>query len=514
MSLYLAVKKKTYIDSLATLFTTAALMEVQGIVTAYACMGTPANKQTLAELGLFNEEVEKVDEGDFVIAAIADSQETFEAAIAAMESEKNSGNQDAVSYATVEAAVEANPRANICTISVPGEYALAEVKKALNLGLHCVVFSNNVPLEEEREMKELAKEKGLLCMGPDCGVANINGGAFLLASVNNRGPFGVCGASGCGIQHVSAIFHEAGTGISQGIGTGGNDLKEPVGGISMLMGIDALENDPDTKFIVLVSRKPADEILKKILDRISRCGKKVVAFFMGAAREEVEASGAIWAENLDDCAQKALALIGKEYPLADDEEITAIAKEAIQGMSAEQKYVRGAFNGGTYCDEAMRAMQEKIGGINSNCPLSPELQLEDSNKSVGNAVVDYGEEEFTLGKPHPTIDGTVRKPAILKEANDPETAVLLMDFILSAPGHIDPVGQVIDDIRKAMEIAGRRGGKLAVVASVLGTDADFQDVNVQREKLREAGVYVCQTNYRAGLLAGEIIKLKNERDAI
>ena len=35
-----------------------------------------------------------------------------------------------------------------------GEYALSEVKKALNMGLHCCVFSNNVPLREEREMKQ------------------------------------------------------------------------------------------------------------------------------------------------------------------------------------------------------------------------------------------------------------------------------------------------------------------------------------------------------------------------
>ncbi len=73
---------------------------------------------------------------------------------------------------------------------------LSGVVKALDAGLHCVVFSNNVPLEDERKMKELAVAKGLLCMGPDCGVANINGAALVLASINNRGPFGICGASG------------------------------------------------------------------------------------------------------------------------------------------------------------------------------------------------------------------------------------------------------------------------------------------------------------------------------
>jgi hypothetical protein len=344
-------------------------------------------------------------------------------------------------------------------------------------------------------------------------VANINGAALVLASINNRGPFGICGASGGGIQHVAAIMHEAGSGVSQCIGTGGNDLKETVGGITMLMGIDALENDPGTKYLVLISRKPGDAILKKILSRVSECSKPVIAFFMGTGRSEVEASGAIWAENLDDCAQKALRLIGKEYPLASEDEINEIAKRAVAGMNAEQKYVRGAFNCGTYCDEVMRAMGVKIGGINSNCPLSPELRLADSFKSVGNTIIDYGEEEFTLGRPHPVIDPNVRKPAIMREAGDPETAVILLDFILTPPGHMDPVGFILDDIKKAQDLARSRSGKIAFVASVLGTDADLQNVNLQRKKLRDAGVYVCETNYRAGLLAGEIIRLRNERDA-
>jgi hypothetical protein len=161
----------------------------------------------------------------------------------------------------------------------------------------------------------------------------------------------------------------------------------------------------------------------------------------------------------------------------------------------------------------MQAMSVKIGGINSNCPLSPELRLADSFKSIGNTVIDYGEEEFTLGRPHPVIDPNVRKPAIMREANDPETALILLDFILTPPGHMDPVGFILDDIKKAQDLAQFRGGKIVFVASVLGTDADLQNVKVQRKKLCEAGVYVCKTNYRAGLLAGEIIRLKNERDA-
>jgi succinyl-CoA synthetase alpha subunit len=514
MDIFFLVKKNTYIDSLAALFTNSLMMECEGIKTVFAGMATDANKKTMTEMGLMNDGIAAVGENDLIIVALASSEEAFlEAAAKVEKADSSEGTEEQVSYPSTESALKQNPRANLCSISVPGEYVLSETKKALNLGLHCVVFSNNVPLEDEREMKELAREKGLLCMGPDCGVANINGAALVLASINNRGPFGICGASGGGIQHVAAVMHEAGSGVSQCIGTGGNDLKEPVGGITMLMGIDALENDPDTKYLVLISRKPADGILKKILTRVSECSKPVIAFFMGTGRGEVEASGAIWAENLDDCAQKALGLIGKEYPLPSLEEIREIAKKAIAGMNAEQKYVRGAFNCGTYCDEVMQVMSKKIGGINSNCPLSPKLKLADSFKSIGNAVIDYGEEEFTLGRPHPVIDPNVRKPAVMREAGDPETAVILLDFILTPPGHMDPAGFILDDIKKAQDLALSRGGRIAFVASVLGTDADFQNVKAQREKLSNAGVYVCKTNYRAGLLAVEIIGLKNERDA-
>ncbi len=374
--------------------------------------------------------------------------------------------------------------------------------------MHCCVFSNNVPLEDEREMKELAREKGLLCMGPDCGVANINGAALVLSSINARGPFGIVGASGTGIQHVAAILHEAGSGVSQTIGTGGNDLKEPVGGITMLMGIDALEADPETKYIILISRKPADSVLNKLLERIKQMRKPRVVFFMGCDKKTIEDAGAVWAGNLDDCALRALELIGNDYSLGSLEDIKQIAKKAAEGMAPEQKYVRGAYTGGTYLDEGMRTMWDATGGIWSNAPLKPEWKLAEGADSKENTAIDYGEEEFTLGRPHPAIDASIRRPAILKEAADPTVAVIVLDFILTPPGHMDPCGYVVPDIIKAQEMAEKRGGKIAFVASVLGTTADWQDIRKQEAELEAAGVYVCRTNYRAALLASEIIKLR------
>ena len=340
MDVYTCIKKNTYVDSLAALFMTSVMQDCEGIETAYVGMAVPSTWEMLDDLHLMGTAIPEVETDSLVIAARAVSQQAFDAAIYQAEREKKADDR-AKNYPTIGAAKVSHPRANICSIEVPGEYALQEVRQALELGMHCIVFSANVPLEQEREMKELAREKGLLCMGPDCGVANIDGVAFVLASINNRGPFGICGASGCGVQHVAAFLHACGTGVSQAIGTGGNDLKEQVGGITMLMGIDALEADPETRYIVLISRKPADGVLNKVLDRVSQCTKPVVALFMGADQKTVEASGAIWARDLDDCAQKALALIGKSIDFDSGEEIAAMAAQAVRGMRPEQRYVRG-----------------------------------------------------------------------------------------------------------------------------------------------------------------------------
>ena len=513
MSVFVEIEKGKYIDSLETLYASSVLMDQEGITAGFVGVGTAPFKDTVISSGLNSPDLDSATGNDLVIIADCSNKAAFDTAVAAVLAsfEVEASVQAEESFVSTKAAVQKHPEINLCSVSVPGEYAYGEVKKALNAGLHCVVFSNNVPLEQEREMKLLAREKGLLCMGPDCGVANINGAALVLSSINNRGPFGIVGASGTGIQHVAAILHEAGTGVSQTIGTGGNDCKDAVGGIMMLMGIDAMEADPETRYLALISRKPGDTVLPKLLERIKTCKKPVVALFMGCDRAQVEASGAIYASSLDDCAIQCLKLIGTHYPLATEDELVTLAAEEVKKYAPEQKYLRGLYTGGTYMDEAANAMIPRIGTIWSNCPIQPEWKLEDSYVSRENACVDYGEEEFTLGRPHPAIDPSIRKPAILREAMDPEVAVILLDFILTPPGHMDPTGFVIDDIKMAQQMAESEGRHITFIASVLGTTADFQDKNKQERQLRDAGVIVCQTNYRAAVLASEIIRQIKEQ---
>lgn len=503
------IEKNKYVDSLETLFTTGVLNDQKGIDIGFVNMASKVFKETLKTEGMLTPEIENLSDSDFVIVASCDSQTSFDNAISVINKDIHGENKESKkTYSTISDGFSAHKEANLCSIAVPGEYALEEVEKALDLGLHCVVFSNNVPLEDERKMKEKAREKGLLCMGPDCGVANINGSALVLASINNRGPFGICGATGTGIQHVAAILHQCGTGVSQTIGTGGNDLKEKVGGIMMQMGIEALEADSDTKYIILISRKPADSVLEPIFKKIEKCTKPVVVFFMGCSRESVEKIGGIYASNLDDCAEKALNLIGKTFKKETKEDIRRIAEKATEGMPPSQKYLRGLYTGGTYMDEAMRAMSQEVGDIYSNAPLEERLRLSDSTVTKENSCIDYGEEEFTQGRPHPAIDPSIRKPFILKEAEDKEVAVMILDFILTPPGHMDPCGYVLEDVKRAMRKAEEDGRKLVVIAVVLGTDADIQNKSEQVRKMEEAGVIVAKTNYSAALIASEIVKIQ------
>ena len=111
--------------------------------------------------------------------------------------------------------------------------------------------------------------------------------------------------------------------------------------------------------------------------------------------------------------------------------------------------------------------------------------------------MDMGADEYTTGRPHPMIDGTARYQRVLTEAQDPGTAVLLLDFILGYNSSPDPVGDLHGAIVLARDNVRQRGGDLVVVASVCGTDDDHQGRAQQISKLEGAGVIVFESNCEA-----------------
>lgn len=516
------IKSGEYYDSVTLLQVAQGLMKLVGIEDAAVIMATPANKGLLAAGNLLTPEAEAAGADDLVIAVRAVDEATAAAALveaerlmqASRQAPAESGGLEAPPK-TMGAAIERlGGEANIALVSVAGRYAGGVAREALNRGLHVFLFSDNVPLEEEIALKTLAREKGLLVMGPDAGTAIINNVALGFANVVPPGPVGVVAASGTGLQAVTSYMPRQGVGITQAIGVGGRDLKSEVGGIMMLEGLKALQADPATKVILLVSKPPSPKVAEQILMRVEASEKPAVVLFLGGDPATVELAGALPAADMEEAAYLAAAVaLGKDPVDAlinlrqKDVGLKGWAADLKKHLQPQQKYFRGLFSGGTFCYETQLILKAMGIEAHSNAPVDKRLMLADSNQSVGHVAVDLGEDEFTVGRLHPMIDPTLRNRRIVQEAKDPETAVIFLDVVIGYGSHEDPAGEAVKAIKEAQTVAKAAGREVIFVASVCGTEADPQVLSKQEQKLQEAGVVVLSTNAAATRLAGHILDL-------
>ncbi|KXB01357.1 hypothetical protein AKJ44_02640 [candidate division MSBL1 archaeon SCGC-AAA261F17] len=510
------VYKGEYKESVFLMRISQQIGGLDGVKQASAIMATDANKELLKEAETITDEVASAGSNDLAIVVDAESPEIAEDAISqAEEMMKEAARERAEEaekiYKTLNSAAQGEPDSNLVLISVPGRFADREAERALKAGKHVMIFSDGVSVEDEVRLKRLGREKDLLVMGSDCGTAIISGVGLGFANAVKRGPIGVVAAAGTGAQEVTSLVSEKGPGISHAIGTGGRDLHDEVGGITMLMGLQALSEDPETETIVLVSKPPSPKVAEEILESASNVEKPVVIVFLGGDPKIIEEAGLTPATTLEDAAMKAIALQGKgeaESIIFSDEldEVKSIAKKEYEGLESGQKYVRGLYSGGTFCSETMLILRELIGDTYSNVPLKPDLKLDDSNKSKEHTIVDMGEDEFTaeIDRPHPMIWHGLRQERIMSEASDPETAVILLDVVLGYGAHEDPAGELTPTIKEAKETAEKEGRSLPVVASVCGTAQDPQDLSDQEEKLADVGVIVMPSNAQAARMAALI----------
>jgi FdrA protein len=354
-------------------------------------------------------------------------------------------------------------------------------------------------------------------MGPDCGTAIINGRPLCFANVVRGGEIGLVAASGSGLQEVCCRIHDLGGGISQAIGTGGRDLDAQVGGKMMLMGIEALKQDSKTKVIVVLSKPPAVKVAEKVVAKLKETQKPCVVHFIG--QQPGERSTRLWyAADLEETAGMAVALgRGEAYPgralALSERALDEMVTRETRPMSRSQRYLRGLYAGGTLADEAMILLEREGLHVFSNVQTKPERVLPDPHVSRKHSIVDLGEDRFTQGRPHPMIDFSIREERLRREMEDPEVAVLLMDFVLGYGSHEDPCGALLGALSRAKQRAQERGGYLAVVASIVGTEGDFQDLAEQRKKLESVGCVVMPSNYQAAMVAVKIIKALETRGA-
>lgn len=523
MVLKTIVRKNTYWDSSSLMAISSKLGSLKGIKQAGAVMATEQNKKLLQEAGLLTDEAGSASPSDLVIVIEAASEDAARSGLAAAEellrAERPIARGREIGPRSIEGALAQSPGANLALISVPGEYAKLEALKALRRGLHVLLFSDNVPLEDEVELKRLAKERGLLMMGPGCGTAIINGIGLAFANAVRKGPIGIVGAAGTGIQEVTTLIHRNGSGIAQAIGTGGRDLWREVGGMTMLQGIEFLKEDPETEIIILISKLPHPDVERKMASAIKGIEKPVVVDFIGGNPTFIKEAGGIPAGTLEEAALRAvsLALRRKYVPrpfTVKSEEILSKARSEYKRFSERQRFIRGLFSGGSLCEESITILTGLMGPIHSNTPIDPKLKIPGLKPSKGNACIDMGEEEFTKGRPHPMIDPRQRQERILQEARDPSVAVILFDVVLGYGAHPDPAGALVPFIEEARATAGRKGRYISFVASVVGTEEDPQGFSAQVRKLEGAGVIVMPSNAQAARMASLIATRGRARRAL
>jgi FdrA protein len=512
-----AVKPGYYKDSVALMRVAQQIAARHGVSRATLVMGTPANKAILEDAGMLDARLGATTPGDLLIAVEASSQREADEAVQEAErilaSEAIAGPAQStatIAPRSIAMALEGASNATLAQVSVPGQYAAAEALKALKCGLHVFLFSDNVPLEQERVIKAVAEKKGLLVMGPDCGTAILGGVPLGFANAVRRGTIGVVGASGTGIQQVTTLVHQFGQGISHAIGTGSRDVVEEVGGITLKRAFAMLVADAETTVIVIVSKPPAKSVADHLLDSAARAGKPVVVLFLGA--QGLKSSGNVTVvATLEEAAAAAVALVATgTYKSAQSMlDGTATLPAELSMLAPTQRYVRGLYSGGTFCTEAQIVLRAAGVLSWSNVPLDKARGIPDRAPSVSHCLIDLGADEFTVGRPHPMIDHTVRGERLVAEARDPETALVLLDVVLGYGSHPDPAGMLVPAIRAARAAATRGGRHLILVGFICGTEDDPQHLSAQNRTLREAGVNVVSSSTAAARFAASVVAARS-----
>ncbi len=496
------IKTSEYHDSVSLMLAARELAKVPGIVDAAVVMATDANKGILKEASMLTPEAQAASPNDLVIAVRAmddlpNPQEVLSHALVEAENllkrKQESGEYTTYRPRTLRGAVRSNPSTNVAVISVAGRYASAEAWDALYHGLHVLLFSDNVSLADEIALKNYAADHGLLLMGPGAGTAILNGVALGFANVLPRGPVGIVSAAGTGLQEVSTLLAKQGVGITQGIGTGGRDLKEAVGGIMMLEGLKALQNDPASQVIVLVSKPPASEIAARVVDQVRQSNKPTVVCFLGGEADTRPLRNIRWAFTLEEAAYIAAELTGFQRPATISSYSKAQIEELRNQLAPGRRFIRGLFSGGTLCYESQVIFSDlHVGAVFSHAPLFDGNKLPDSNHS--------------FRRPHPMIDNDLRIRRLMQEASDPKTAIILLDVVLGFGAHPDPASELGPAIRKAKQLTDKEGRGLLVITSVTGTKGDPQGLTHQSQLLKDAGAWVCPSNAAAARLASAVVE--------
>ena len=498
MPIRIEVWRSFYQDSVVLMRLAATLSERPGVRQAAALMGTAANRELLANAGLAAPGLEDAAPGDLMLAIDAETEQAAESALAAAKAffDRERREREAsgrIRPRTLESAIRQFPEANLALVSVPGAHATLEAMTALRHGLHVFLFSDNVAIEDEIALKRLAASRRLLCMGPDCGTAYLNGVGLGFANVVPRGRIGCVAASGTGLQAVASHVAALGEGISHGIGVGGRDLSEAVGAPMTTLALELLAADAATTVIVLISKPPAPRVMRELDAIIRTLAKPVVVCCLGSGADGPAAGHRV--DTLEAAAMAAVALArGRpvDVPAFTDPAAVRARLACVGPQEGRGPALLGLYTGGTLAHEARLLLEPLLGPLDTG--------------AAAHQVIDLGADEFTVGRPHPMIDPSERAARIRAAGAAPAVGVLLVDLVLGRAAHPDPAQPLAAAVRDARTAAARAGRSLAVVASVVGTEADPQGLRAQTAALESAGVEVLPSNAQACRFAALLLR--------
>ena len=489
-----------YMDSVTLMGVGIKLTDLEGVNGAECGMGTPQNMELLAEEGY--QVPEGTTKNDLMLAIDAVDEEKLNAAYqAGMEALSGGGGKHKRVYRDVD---ELEPGAfDVVQISLPGQYAIKEAKKAIDQGMDVFMFTADVSLEEERELKEYARDHGCLMMGPDAGVGLLGGVAMAAGSIVRFGPVGVIGASGSGSQEVACLIESMGSGVTCVLGTGGRDLKKTVGGVSMKADMKRLDQDDDTKLICLVSMLADREVMEEVLCEADKLHKPVVAVFLGADEELYRGHKVTGAYNLQDAAKACVRIVTGQEPRIgwSEAEADALAREKAACFTGEKKWFRGLYTGGTFAEETLmtfRAVAPEIEMHTNRDNTKYAKRLKTHKKSEKHTLLDMGDLDFTAEAPHTVFDPAQRLQRFRQEQADPTVGLIAMDIILGPGVAPDPASCYVPYMQQRPDIV--------YVCAVCGGEGDPQNKAKIQQMLREAGAVVADSNYESARLCAKICK--------
>ncbi|QMD49002.1 acyl-CoA synthetase FdrA [Citrobacter freundii] len=489
------IKKGCFQDSVSLMIISRKLSESENVDDVSVMMGTPANKSLLETTGFWHDDFNQATPNDICVAIRTETaDESITQAILQQLDESllqlaqaTGGSQTLLQVRRWESACQKLPEANMTLISVAGEYAAELANQALDRNLNVMMFSDNVTLEDEINLKRRAQDKGLLVMGPDCGTAMIAGTPLAFANVMPEGNIGVIGASGTGIQELCSQIALAGEGITHAIGLGGRDLSAEVGGISALTALEMLGADDKSQVLAFVSKPPAEAVRQRIVTAMKATGKPVVALFLGYVSAVARDENVWFAATLDDAARLACLL-------------ARVTARRIALFATGDGVIRGLYTGGTLAAEAAGLLAGHL-----YVPADAEHHHGMMLDAAGHQIIDLGDDFYTVGRPHPMIDPALRNQLITDLGSQPQVRVLLVDVVIGYGATADPAASLAQAWQKAC--AARDSEQpLFAIATVTGTERDPQCRSLQIATLEDAGIAVVNSLPEATLLAAELIR--------